>query len=225
MQVRVLPWTNKTTYKKRQQQMKTIEEIMGKLGIEQLNEMQQRSMEAIANGQKDVLVLSPTGSGKTLAYQLPMTRCLDEKVGAVQAVVITPGRELALQSANILNSMGCGLKAVEVYGGRPAMDEHRVMKKVNPHVVFGTPGRLVDHLEKGNINPYGVRMLVIDEFDKCLEMGFLKEMGNLVKLLPGINRRVLLSATESGEIPRFLNMGSVVRIDCRDGNEELGEPH
>lgn len=201
--------------------MKTIEEIMGKLGIEQLNEMQQRSMEAIANGQKDVLVLSPTGSGKTLAYQLPMTRCLDEKVGAVQAVVITPGRELALQSANILNSMGCGLKAVEVYGGRPAMDEHRVMKKVNPHVVFGTPGRLVDHLEKGNINPYGVRMLVIDEFDKCLEMGFLKEMNNLVKLLPGINKRVLLSATESGEIPRFLNMGSVVRIDCRDDNEEL----
>lgn len=122
------------------------------------------------------------------------------------ALVITPGRELALQSAGVLRSMGCGLRSMACYGGRAAMDEHRVMRDVRPQIVFGTPGRLNDHLDKGNIDPHNIRFLVIDEFDKCLEMGFHNEMRKLIRSLPGLRRRILLSATNAEQIPEFVNM-------------------
>ncbi len=121
-------------------------------------------------------------------------------------LVITPGRELALQSDTVLKSMGSGLRSMACYGGRPAMDEHRVLKEVRPHIVFGTPGRLNDHLDKENISRYQIRYLVIDEFDKCLEMGFHAEMAKLIKSLPGLQRRILLSATNAEQIPQFVNM-------------------
>ncbi|MFS6554018.1 DEAD/DEAH box helicase, partial [Parabacteroides distasonis] len=109
--------------------------------------------------------------------------------------VVTPGRELALQSSTVMKNMGSGLRSTACYGGRTAMEEHKTLREVKPHVVFGTPGRLNDHLGKDNINPYGIRFLIIDEFDKCLEMGFFDEMSRLVKQLPGVRRRILLSAT------------------------------
>ena len=86
------------------------------------------------------------------------------------------------------------------------MDEHRTLREVRPQIVFGTPGRLNDHLDKQNLSPYSVRYLVIDEFDKCLEMGFHAEMQKLIKNLPGLQRRILLSATNAEQLPRFVNM-------------------
>jgi superfamily II DNA/RNA helicase len=139
-----------------------IQHILDKLRITELNEMQQHAAEAILGSDGDVVLLSPTGTGKTLAYLLPLIQLLDNSSEQVQALVITPGRELALQSDTVLKSMGCGLRSTACYGGRAAMDEHRVMKEVRPQVVFGTPGRLNDHLEKCNISPYNVRYLVID---------------------------------------------------------------
>lgn len=181
------------------------ERILEKLGIT-LNAMQERAYEAISKGRGDVVILSPTGSGKTLAYLLPLIEQLDASTDAVQALVVVPGRELALQSDTVLRRMGCGLRSQSCYGGRAAMDEHRVLRQVRPHVVFGTPGRLNDHLQKQNISPYGVRWLIIDEFDKCLEMGFHNEMQKLIKSLPGLKRRILLSATNAEQIPQFVNM-------------------
>ena len=183
-----------------------IEKILAKLRITELNEMQQHAAEAITGSDGDVVLLSPTGSGKTLAYLLPLVQLLDNASNVVQALVITPGRELALQSDTVLKSMGCGLRSMACYGGRPAMDEHRVLKEVHPHIVFGTPGRLNDHLDKENISRYQIRYLVIDEFDKCLEMGFHAEMAKLIKSLPGLQRRILLSATNAEQIPQFVNM-------------------
>ena len=101
------------------------------------------------------------------------------------------------------------------------MDEHKTLRQVKPQVVFGTPGRLNDHLQKGNISPYGVRMLVIDEFDKCLEMGFHDEMARLVKRLPGLQRRLLLSATDADEIPHFINLDSARRLDFLNSDEQV----
>lgn len=101
------------------------------------------------------------------------------------------------------------------------MEEHRTLKQVMPQVVFGTPGRLNDHLQKGNISPYGVRMLVIDEFDKCLEMGFHDEMARLVRRLPGLQRRVLLSATDAAAIPDFINLESARRLDFLSDEEQV----
>ena len=200
----------------------TIQEILDKLGIEQ-NAMQQDAMQAILRSDKDVVVLSPTGSGKTLAYLLPLSQLVDASDELPQAVVVTPGRELALQSAEVLKGMGAGLRTMACYGGRAAMDEHRVMKQVRPQVVFGTPGRLNDHLDKGNLVADHIKYLVIDEFDKCLEMGFQDEMSRLIEALPHLQRHFLLSATEAEEIPRFVHMGRVEKIDYRMDEEQVPE--
>ena len=185
-----------------------IQHILNKLHITELNEMQQHAAEAITGSDGDVVLLSPTGTGKTLAYLLPLVTLLDGTSDAVQALVITPGRELALQSDTVLKNMGCGLRSTACYGGRPAMDEHKVLKELRPHIVFGTPGRLNDHLDKENISRYNIHFLIIDEFDKCLEMGFQAEMQKLIKSLPGLKRRILLSATNTEEIPGFVNMST-----------------
>lgn len=196
------------------------DKIIDKLGIT-LNDMQNDTVHAILHSNKDVVVLSPTGSGKTLAYLLPVVELLDTTLDAVQAVVVLPGRELALQSATVLAGMGSGLRAMACYGGRPAMDEHRTMRQVRPQVVFGTPGRLNDHLDKGNIKASQVRFVVIDEFDKCLEMGFHDEMAALMGKLPADARRVLLSATDADSIPHFVNLGRSTRVDYLSDDEQI----
>ncbi len=196
------------------------DKIIDKLGIT-LNDMQNDTAHAILHSNKDVVVLSPTGSGKTLAYLLPVVELLDTTLDAVQAVVVLPGRELALQSATVLAGMGSGLRAMACYGGRPAMDEHRTMRQVRPQVVFGTPGRLNDHLDKGNIETSQVRFVVIDEFDKCLEMGFHDEMAALMGKLPADARRVLLSATDADSIPHFVNLGRSTRVDYLSDDEQI----
>ena len=198
-------------------------EILEKLGIE-MNAMQNEAYDAILHSRNDVVVLSPTGSGKTLAYLMPLVQLVDADSDEVQAVVITPGRELALQSAEVLKSMGSGLRGMACYGGRPTMDEHRVLRQVKPQIVFGTPGRLNDHLEKGNILADDIKFLVIDEFDKCLEMGFQDEMSALIDKLPNINRHFLLSATEAEEIPHFLRRdkkAKVTNISYLDSEEQV----
>ena len=201
-----------------------IQKILTKLRITELNEMQQHAVEAILGSDGDVVLLSPTGTGKTLAYLLPLVQQIDATKDELQALVITPGRELALQSDNVLKSMGCGLRSMACYGGRPTMDEHRVLKEVRPHIIFGTPGRLNDHLDKENIQRYGIRWLVIDEFDKCLEMGFHAEMQKLIKSLPGLERRILLSATNAEQIPQFVNMAKKgTLIDFLPEEEQTSE--
>lgn len=201
-----------------------IQKILTKLRITELNEMQQHAAEAITGTDGDVVLLSPTGTGKTLAYLLPLVQLIDASQDSVQALVITPGRELALQSQQVLQSMGSGIRSTACYGGRAAMDEHRVIKDVRPQIVFGTPGRLNDHLDKENISRYDIRYLIIDEFDKCLEMGFQAEMQKLIKSLPGLQRRILLSATNAEQIPQFVNMARKgTLIDFLPDDEQTSE--
>ena len=197
-----------------------LERILDKLGIE-LNGMQQDTMHAILHSDRNVIVLSPTGSGKTIAYLLPLVQLIDANEASPQALVVTPGRELALQSADVLKSMGSGLQTMACYGGRPTMDEHRVMRQVCPQIIFGTPGRLNDHIDKGNIVTDHIKYLVIDEFDKCLEMGFQDEMERLIESLPFLKRRFLISATEADDMPRFVNMGRVELVDYRLDDEQV----
>lgn len=195
--------------------------VLQKLGISQLNEMQRAACDAIVQSEQDVVLLSPTGSGKTLAYLLPLTQLLDATTDDVQVLVVVPGRELAQQSDRVLKDMGSGLRSAACYGGRTAMEEHRRLKEVRPHVVFGTPGRLNDHLDKQNISPYSVRLIIIDEFDKCLEMGFHDEMARLLKKLPGVRRRILLSATDAEQIPDFVRLDRSLRLDFLPQDEQV----
>ena len=132
--------------------MKTTAEILTKIGVTQLNPMQEATIDAITHTSKDLMVLSPTGSGKTLAYLLPLTQMLDADSDELQAVVIVPGRELALQSVQVLQGFGSGLRGYACYGGRPTMDEHRQLRQVKPQIVFATPCRLNDHLDKQDLH-------------------------------------------------------------------------
>ncbi|MBR7017822.1 MAG: DEAD/DEAH box helicase [Prevotella sp.] len=195
--------------------------ILDKIGVENLNAMQEEAMDAVLHSDQDLVVLSPTGSGKTLAYLLPMIQRLDPQTSKVQAVILVPGRELALQSATVLKDMRTGIRSLSLYGGRPTMDEHRMLKEVMPQVVFATPGRLNDHLNKGNFDVDQVKWLVIDEFDKCLAMGFQDEMSEVVSQLPSVKRRILLSATDAEEIPQFVSLGRTRRINYLDETEQV----
>ena len=103
------------------------------------------------------------------------------------------------------------------------MEEHRVLRQVRPQIIFATPGRLNDHLDKQNISADCIRYVVIDEFDKCLEMGFADEMGAIMGKLPNVEMRVLLSATDTDSIPNFVNMGRTVRLDYLDSAETVSE--
>lgn len=197
-----------------------IDNTLQKLHIEELNAMQHDTIDAVLHSDRDVVVLAPTGSGKTLAYLLPIASRLDPKVDEVQAVVIVPGRELAMQSNNVFRRMGSGLRSECLYGGRPTMDEHRTIMRTRPQIVFCTPGRLNDHIDKLNFSVDNVKWLVIDEFDKCLRMGFRAEMQKAVESLPNVERRILLSATDAEEMPSFVRMGRTERVDYRIDEEQ-----
>lgn len=184
-----------------------MQQYLQNLKIERLNAMQEAMLEAYPQG-KDVVLLSPTGSGKTLAYLLPLIKSLKEGAEGVQAVVLVPSRELALQTEGVFKQIGSRFKAISCYGGRPAMDEHRTMKNLNPSVIIATPGRMNDHLRKQNFDATKVNTLVIDEFDKCLELGFQEEMNEVISQLPSLEKRVLLSATDADEIPQFVSLDS-----------------
>ena len=184
-------------------------DILRNLQIEQLTPMQEAARDAYQSN-KDLVLLSPTGSGKTLAFLLPLVQSLKADVQGVQAVVLVPSRELALQIETVFKSMNVPFKAMSCYGGRPAMEEHRTMRGINPAVIIGTPGRMNDHLRKRNFEVHSVTTLVIDEFDKCLEFGFHDEMAEVIGQLPALQKRVLLSATDAEEIPQFAGVGGVV---------------
>lgn len=184
-----------------------LQEILQHLGIAALNAMQQETTEAYRR-HRQLVLLSPTGSGKTLAYLLPLVEELQKNASSAnpwpRALVLVPSRELASQTVEVVRSMKCGVRALACYGGRPAMDEHRVLREVQPDILVCTPGRAADHLRKCNVEGSCVRTLIIDEFDKSLELGFHDEMSEVIGLLPNLNRRFLLSATDSEQIPDFV---------------------
>ncbi|MDR1160999.1 MAG: DEAD/DEAH box helicase [Tannerellaceae bacterium] len=189
-----------------------IAKALANVGIGALNEMQQAVLDAGVT--EDMVLLSPTGSGKTLAFLLPLLAALppqSSRAEAIQALIVAPSRELALQIETVFRSMGSGYKVNCVYGGHPVRTEKKSLEHP-PTVLIGTPGRIVDHLERGNIDLDSVSTLILDEFDKSLELGFLPEMKEILARLPGVRRRVLTSATEAVEIPPFIGIAHPVRL-------------
>ena len=191
---------------------------LARLGISDLNPMQQEMLQLYGRERKIVL-LSPTGSGKSVAYLLPLLGTLDADASEVQALVLVPSRELALQTSDVVKKMATPVRAVACYGGRPAMEEHRKLMAQQPQLVIGTPGRILDHMRKENLRAAGIRTLVIDEFDKCLELGFREQMADILALLRP-DRCVLLSATDSPEIPNFVGQG-FRRLSYNDADEQI----
>jgi superfamily II DNA/RNA helicase len=175
--------------------------ILLNLGIESLNEMQIAAQEAIIND-ANILLLSPTGSGKTLAFLLPIFELLDPEVKEVQCLILTPSRELALQIEQVWKKMGTAFKVNVCYGGHSIDTEIKNLSNP-PAVLIGTPGRIADHLERNTFSVASIKTLVLDEFDKSLQLGFHEEMSFIMQQLTKVNKRVLVSATSNIEIPKY----------------------
>lgn len=191
-----------------------------KLGITDLNPMQQEMLQ-VTHRHKQIVLLSPTGSGKTLAYLLPLLRDLDERKSALQAIVMVPSRELAMQTESVARQLSNELRVMACYGGKSAMEDHRKMNALNPQLIIATPGRMLDHLQKENISVDQTKYLVIDEFDKCLELGFQEQMQEVILRLPQVECRTLLSATDNPHIPDFVGGGNFQKLSYLDEDEQI----
>lgn len=189
----------------------TNEEAFANAGIESLNEMQLTSL-TTSREAANIILLSNTGSGKTLAFLLPVLESLDEKNQSTQALIIVPSRELAIQIEKVFKSLGTGFKITACYGGHLRETEENNLKEA-PSVIVGTPGRLADHIRRENIKTAGIRVLILDEFDKSLEAGFEEEMSFIIGSLGSVEKRMLISATEAVEIPLFIGMKDAVRLN------------
>ncbi len=191
--------------------IKDEQEILDKLGIEKLNPMQEETYPAIQNN-SDIVLLSPTGTGKTLAFLLPIIEHLDASNEEVQVLILVPSRELAIQINQVLREMGTGYKTNAVYGGRN-FSKDKIELSHPPAILVGTPGRVADHLRRDTFSTESVKTLVLDEFDKSLEIGFESEMIEIIRALPTVEKRILTSATHAVEIPKFVGLQNPISID------------
>ena len=200
------------------QKNELIQTALRNLKIEALNPMQEAALDA-ASEEKDVILLSPTGSGKTLAFLLPLLLSLKPDDNTIQVLILVPSRELALQIDSVFKTMNTSWKTCCCYGGHPISEEKKSIQGNHPAIIIGTPGRITDHLAKGNFNPDTIRTLIIDEFDKSLEFGFHDEMAEVIGQLPSLQKRILLSATDAEEIPQFAGVGDdspLIKLDFLD---------
>ncbi|MGQ7869085.1 DEAD/DEAH box helicase [Sunxiuqinia sp. sy24] len=184
--------------------LKNQKKILEKLGVEQLNAMQLEAQEAI-HSSSEVVLLSPTGTGKTLAFLLPVLAELDRDCNEVQCLIIAPSRELAIQIEQVTREMGAGFKTNAVYGGT-SFSKDKLELKHRPTLLIGTPGRVADHLRRETFPTHEIKTLVLDEFDKSLEIGFESEMKEILTALPELQKKILTSATQKMEVPSFVGL-------------------
>jgi len=188
-----------------------VEKVLENLKIASLNEMQQASIAAWKKG-GDVVLLAPTGSGKTIGFLLPILNNLKPEVKGVQALVLVPSRELALQIETVFKQMTTGFKVNCCYGGHPVRTERNNLEQP-PAVLIGTPGRIAYHLRHENFDESTISTLILDEFDKALEFGFQEDMSYIIHKLLSLKQRLLTSATAMEEIPGFTGVSKPTEIN------------
>lgn len=193
-----------------------IKQALENLKIAELNEMQHACLNA--DKDKDMILLSPTGSGKTLGFLLPVAKALREDVNTVQALILVPSRELALQIEQVFRTMNTGFKVNCCYGGHDTKVERNNLSQP-PAVLVGTPGRIAYHLRRENFSTDTIKTLVLDEFDKALEFGFQEDMAHIIGQIKYLKRRILTSATAMEEIPAFTGVTNAVKLDFLESNK------
>ena len=171
------------------------------LGIDNLNEMQEVAQSTILKD-SNVLLLSPTGSGKTLAFLLPIFQLLNDEIKTVQCLILVPSRELGLQIEQVWKKMGTNFKVNVCYGGHAIETEIKNLSNP-PAVLIGTPGRIADHIDRQTFKTDTIITLILDEFDKSLQLGFHEQMSFIINKLNKLNKRILVSATSNIEIPKY----------------------
>lgn len=200
--------------------MPEVSDILKNLGLSALSPMQEAMRNAAATGREDLVLLSQTGSGKTLAYLLSLIGSLPPSNGALHAIVISPSRELAMQSEELLRRMKTGPASQCLIGGHSTTIERKQMAAISPDVLFVTPGRLNYYLSEQLLDASHVSLLIIDEFDKCLDFGFAEEMRDLRKKLPKSLRTWLISATnDPTKFGEFVKEGETQILDFTTNSE------
>jgi len=188
------------------------------LGIKSLNEMQEMAQDAILND-TNILLLSPTGSGKTLAFLLSIFKMLQEDCKDVQCLILVPSRELGLQIEQVWKKMGTDYKVNVCYGGHSIETEIKNLSNP-PAVLIGTPGRIADHIDRGSFSTENIQTLILDEFDKSLQLGFHEQMSFIIARLNKLNKRVLVSATSDIEIPKYTRVVNPTILDFIPSEDE-----
>jgi len=199
------------------EQNKNQEAILAKLGITALNAMQEEAHKAIST-HAEVVLLSPTGTGKTLAFLLPIIAALNSELDEVQVLILIPSRELAIQIEQVVREMGSGYKTMAVYGGRSGSKDKLELKHP-PAILIGTPGRVADHIRRKNVATRYIKTLVLDEYDKSLEIGFSNEMKEIIESLPNLETKVLTSATQKVKIPAFVGITNAKHLNFLQSTE------
>lgn len=191
--------------------------VHARLGIESLNPMQEK---VINSGAKNIILLSPTGTGKTVAFVASMLKSLKAPSPELKGVIIAPSRELVMQIYRVVKEVAVGYKCVALYGGHSVIDEKNSLSPL-PDIIVATPGRLLDHITRSNVDLYTTKVLVLDEYDKSLELGFHDEMRKVIRTMPNLSRIILTSATELKEIPEFIKIKSPQTFDFLDGDRKV----
>jgi superfamily II DNA/RNA helicase len=186
-------------------------DFLANLSIPEFNPMQVELIEKAEPG-TNVMLLAPTGSGKTLAFLMAVVSKLSEKDKLVQAVIVAPSRELALQIEQVFRTMKTSFKVTCCYGGHDFQVEQNSLSEA-PAVIIATPGRLADHISRKSFDPSGVRIVVLDEFDKSLQMGFHDQLEIIFKALNKRQQHILTSATNQTELPDFLPFKHIATLD------------
>lgn len=197
--------------------IKSQEDILAKLNIYELNEMQKKAISVI-DTTTNTVILSPTGTGKTLGFLLPTIKLIDPDNKDIQVLILVPSRELAIQIEQVVREMGTGFKVNAVYGGR-SMAKDKIELKHTPSILIGTPGRVADHFANERFSKDSIKTLILDEFDKSLEVGFEYEMRGIINQLPSINKRILTSATQEAEVPDFVRLENPTILNYLTGKK------
>ena len=165
------------------------------MGFEEPTPIQQEAIPVAMSG-KDMIGQAQTGTGKTAAFGLPVLERVDGNERHVQVVILSPTRELAIQVAEELNKMAqyTNITALPIYGGQDINRQFRALKK-NPQIIVATPGRLMDHMDRGSIKFEDVKIVVLDEADEMLNMGFRDDIETILSGVPEERQTVLFSAT------------------------------
>lgn len=194
-------------------------EFLKNLGISQLNKMQEEVLKEFKPA-GDLVLYAPTGSGKTVAFLLSILRTLQENSNQIQVIIIAPVRELAIQIDSVFRKMATGNRIACVYGGHSIREESRSLE-VTPSVLVGTPGRILDLIHRKIIDVRNVHTLVLDEFDKSLELGFENEMSSIAQRLQGLQSQILISATQLKNYPDFLKLTDPATVSFLSDQDDL----
>lgn len=185
--------------------------LLKRLQIEDLNKMQKETLSQFSS-ERDFILLSPTGSGKTLAFSLLIERLILNKKNEVQVLLVVPTRELALQIESVVKTVIKGHKILCCYGGHDTKIERNALKEA-PVILIGTPGRIIYHLERFHFSTDSIHTLVLDEFDKSLELGFQDQLATITTATRAIERKILTSATDLDQFPETLPLHNPVKLD------------